>query len=101
MDDVVRSLNVLSTVSPDVTWAPPRTELVAPPQTAGGEATLYAVSPTPPVPPDVWHVLAPAMPPGPLPVPPSPKPPPQPVEHSPVAIATDRPPAEPPPFWRE
>ena len=68
----VRPLDAVSTVSPDVTWASSRTERVAPTQTAGGGATLHAISRTLPAPPDVRHVSAPAMPPGPLPVPPSP-----------------------------
>ena len=44
----------------DMTWAHPRTPLVAPPQPAGRELTSSAAAPTPPEQPDVWY--APASP---------------------------------------
>ena len=58
MDFIARPLDVVSTVSLEVTWASPRTELVTPLQTAGGRATLRAVSPTSPVSLDAWHVFS-------------------------------------------
>ena len=67
IDDDGRPLDGLPTVSPDVVWAPSRRELLAPPQTVGVGATLHVSAPTPSVLPGVWHVLSPAMPPGPLP----------------------------------
>ena len=66
MDDDARPLDVVSTISPDVTWPSPRTELVAPPQTAGGGAKQRAKSPHPPLsaaaPPVMCDVTPPSRP---------------------------------------